>query len=441
LVGGEPNKIEAVKLNGTALTITDKAVDIEVGPFAAKDKKKIAETDIDDAFAATLADKLVKSDITIGVTNGTIKVDGNEVAVAGLGSAAFTNSEAYDAKDTAKTLIESLDVKDEAVAGQFVTAVSQADGKITVSRAALPAQTDYSVTVTESSPEGYAKAYTITQNATGLNTTINIPKDMVVESGSVVTNPEGQAEGTYIKLVLANADEDELFINVGDLIEYVTSGSTATDMVQIAIDANHVVTASITEKSITLAKLAEEVTTEIAKAHTHSNKNLLDTYTQTEENLADAVTKKHEHANADELNKIAAGDKQKWDNNAAAVAELAKIKNIGTNLELAADGTLNNTYAHPTTTAADAAFVKVGKDVNGHVVIGDAIAKADLDSLIGDASETANGLMSATDYNRLKDVEAGAEVNIIESITSETLTVGTVDANKAISIDLAWGEF
>lgn len=46
--------------------------------------------------------------------------------------------------------------------------------------------------------------------------------------------------------------------------------------------------------------------------HEHANKALLDTYTQTEANLADAVAKKHEHANATELDKIAAGDVAKW---------------------------------------------------------------------------------------------------------------------------------
>ena len=50
-----------------------------------------------------------------------------------------------------------------------------------------------------------------------------------------------------------------------------------------------------------------------ADKHTHTNKTLLDTYTQTEENLADAVAKKHTHANATELDKIADGDKAKWD--------------------------------------------------------------------------------------------------------------------------------
>lgn len=55
------------------------------------------------------------------------------------------------------------------------------------------------------------------------------------------------------------------------------------------------------------------VTAVEADKHTHANKALLDTYTQTEENLADAVAKKHTHANATELDKIADGDKAKWD--------------------------------------------------------------------------------------------------------------------------------
>lgn len=52
--------------------------------------------------------------------------------------------------------------------------------------------------------------------------------------------------------------------------------------------------------------------------HEHSNKALLDTYTQTEANLADAVAKKHSHSfNETELNKIAEGDVAKWNGVAA----------------------------------------------------------------------------------------------------------------------------
>lgn len=44
----------------------------------------------------------------------------------------------YDAAGTAQTLIEALDVTDNAVTGQYVSAVSETDGKISVTRADLP---------------------------------------------------------------------------------------------------------------------------------------------------------------------------------------------------------------------------------------------------------------------------------------------------------------
>lgn len=149
----------------------------------------------------------------------------------------------------------------------------------------VPAPTDYTVTVTESTPEGYAKAYTIAQAATGLSATINIPKDMVVSSGRVVTNPAGQPEGTYLELTLANATSDKVYINVSDLIEYVTAGAdTAT--IHVNIDSNHQVTANVIDgsigttqltngavttdkigaKAVTSAKLSDEVNASLANA-------------------------------------------------------------------------------------------------------------------------------------------------------------------------------
>ena len=43
------------------------------------------------------------ADITTGATNGTIAVDGTDVAVYGLGSAAYTASSSYDASGAAAT--------------------------------------------------------------------------------------------------------------------------------------------------------------------------------------------------------------------------------------------------------------------------------------------------------------------------------------------------
>lgn len=113
----------------------------------------------------------------------------------------------------------------------------------------------------------YASIYQLMKDGVATGAAINIPKDMVVQSGSVVTlDADGAAAvgltnaGTYIKLVLANATNDTLYIDVSGLIEYVTSGSAAGDMVVINIDeTTHKVTATITDGTITKAKLAAEV--------------------------------------------------------------------------------------------------------------------------------------------------------------------------------------
>lgn len=182
----------------------------------------------------------------------------------------------------------------------------------------------YTVEKSEKSGD-YAAVYQLMKDGVAVGAAINIPKDMVVKSGSVVTNPTGQPKGTYIKLVLANATNDTLYIDVGGLIEYVTSGSAAGDMVVIAIDEQtHKVTASITDGAITKAKLETEVQTALNKAHEHANKALLDTYDQTNANIKDAVGKKHSHANAAELDKIATGDKAKWDATSTKVEGIAE---------------------------------------------------------------------------------------------------------------------
>lgn len=181
-------------------------------------------------------------------------------------------------------------------------------------------------TVEKSTESGeYAAIYQLMKDGVAIGAAINIPKDMVVKSGSVVTNPTDELQGTYIKLVLANATNDTLYIDVGGLIEYVTSGSAVGDMVVVAIDEKtHKVTASITDGTITKAKLATEVQSDLDKAHEHANKALLDTYDQTNADIKDAVSKKHSHANAAELNKIATGDKAKWDATSTKVDGIAE---------------------------------------------------------------------------------------------------------------------
>ena len=80
-----------------------------------------------------------------------------------------------------------------------------------------------------------------------------------------------------------------------------------------------------------LTALAEKVATLEGASHTHDNKALLDTYTQTEVDLADAVAKKHDHTNKSVLDaitdvKVAAWNAAESNANSYTDTEIAKIQ-------------------------------------------------------------------------------------------------------------------
>lgn len=142
------------------------------------------------------------------------------------------------------------------------------------------------ITIEENTTDSvYAKVYTVKQGETTVGT-INIPKDMVVSSGTVETNPDNDHLGTFIVLTLANAAEDKLYINVGSLVDIYTPQAGATQ-VQLAINtttreisativagsitatelaANAVTTVKIADGNVTLAKLAANVQTSLGLA-------------------------------------------------------------------------------------------------------------------------------------------------------------------------------
>ena len=107
--------------------------------------------------------------------------------------------------------------------------------------------------VKDTEAEGVAARYIFSQCGTPIaNAVIDIPKDMVVKSGEVLTNPEGKPEGTYLVLTLANATEDKIYIDVTTLIEYVTGGETAE--IAVSVDPiTHVVTSTV--KKIDASKI------------------------------------------------------------------------------------------------------------------------------------------------------------------------------------------
>lgn len=187
---------------------------------------------------------------------------------------------------TLKTDLESkigtLSTLNTAAKSNLVSAVNELLSKVT----ALETSSDVTIDTTTTT-SGMSKSYTIKQGDTTVGT-IDIPKDMVVKSGTVVKNPEGQPAGTYIELTLANAASDKIYVNVGTLVDiYVAEASAAK--IQLSINpstrvisgtivagsvtatelaANAVTTTKIADGNVTLAKLEQSIRTSLGKADT-----------------------------------------------------------------------------------------------------------------------------------------------------------------------------
>lgn len=124
---------------------------------------------------------------------------------------------------------------------------------------------------------GYLKTYGIYQGANSYDAQtdpatligkIDIPKDLVVTNGHVVTVTSGVdsdgdqtsvADGTYVKLTIANQTE-KVYINVADLCDVYTAEQSATQ-VQLAISNTNEISATIVAGSIGTTELASGAVT------------------------------------------------------------------------------------------------------------------------------------------------------------------------------------
>ena len=112
------------------------------------------------------------------------------------------------------------------------------------------------VSIQSSTSEEYEKIYIIYQDDDPVGS-IEIPKDVYVESGTVEVNPDGQENGTYIKLTFKNNDQKDVFINVDKLIDKYSVSEEET-VIKLSIDDNKVIKAEINSNSIELNMLKSE---------------------------------------------------------------------------------------------------------------------------------------------------------------------------------------
>lgn len=237
-----------------------------------------------------LAQTTVSGDLASDVANLQTQVEG---LVEKVGSAAAEGTEASglykliaDVEAVAKARLESVEAGDNSVtiAGSatkpsVAVKISEAAGnalsladdglKVEIPEVEVPV---YSLVKDDTAATGDIATYHLTKDGSNVGVPINIPKDLVVSSGSVETFtsgafPEGVTEaGTYIKLTLANSTKP-LYINVSTLIEYVTGGSGENDAIQVNVSSDtHKVTANVKNGSLTKEMLAAGVVASLGKA-------------------------------------------------------------------------------------------------------------------------------------------------------------------------------
>ncbi len=122
-----------------------------------------------------------------------------------------------------------------------------------------------------------------------------------------------EAYNTFTELANYISEHEEISTALTDAIGNKADKSTV-EAIQATVDT---LGAMATKDIISENELDEALKAKINSAvegnHSHTNKALLDSYTQTEADLADAVAKKHAHANATVLDGITAEKVSAWD--------------------------------------------------------------------------------------------------------------------------------
>lgn len=298
-IGDLGDKEEGVPYADVKEYVDEKIADVVAGSIeglgALASKDKVAESDLE----ATLATK-INGKANVGTADDTSDMDtlkGAKKYADEKAAAVQTEVDALEAKvgtvPESKTVVQMIEEAQEAATYDDTeikakvqvntNAIGVLNGEATVEGSVKKTVADEIAKVIADAPESFDTLKEISD-------WISSHSDDAAAMNSAITALQGILDG------IGDTESGEK----ATVVAYVTDAIAALNIGDYATAAQ-------------LTALAGRVTTLEGATHTHANKALLDTYTQTEANLADAVAKKHVHTNATELDKIAAGDKAKWD--------------------------------------------------------------------------------------------------------------------------------
>ena len=186
--------------------------------------------------------------------------------------AASLTSGVAEAKAYSDGLVNAIAAGDVAFSSSNFTADNVEDALEELFTAVGNANSNNAVSIsTSTTTSGMLRSYTFSQGGTAIGT-IDIPKDYVNNIIGIVSQDGTGNSGIFLKVNTAPTGADTPvyeYVDVSGLVEYVTSGSQAGDMIVIAIDpSTHEVTASITDGTVTKAKLATAVQNSLDAADT-----------------------------------------------------------------------------------------------------------------------------------------------------------------------------
>lgn len=302
-------------------------------------------------------------------------------------------------------------------------------------------------TLTKSTSTDYAAVYHLQKNGANVGEAINIPKDMVVESGKVVWG--SYADGTftpatdkknatpYVELTLANSTANKIYIAVTDLVNEhkagtgisITNNTDGTRTIALTSTYNTMVNAAVKA----FGTDAEHPTKFIAKTNSGTvdvftiGPNLswqdtdpltldvsdgltgmiseADTLSKTNKTGLEALTKRVDgivatggEANQDAYSNIKVGSTTLAATSKTDTVEFAGAGLISVAGSTAAGKKVTIGHSNPTGAAVKAAgFYKFATDAAGHATNLTAVAASDITALIGAHSLTLSKTNAAND--------------------------------------------
>lgn len=303
-------------------------------------------------------------------------------------------------------------------------------------------------TLTKSTSTNYAAVYRLQKDGANVGEAINIPKDMVVESGKVVWGSYSDGTFTpatdkqnatpYVELTLANSTANKIYIAVADLVNEhkpgtgieITNNTDGTRTIGItnalntkigqsfigfsvedehtlranrndgttksvlSTDDNFVIgTSSSADASI---KLSSNLTTKIDTAKSQSDTNKTDIAALTKR--VDGIVATGGEANQDAYSNIKVGS-----TTLAATSKTDTVEFTGSSMITVTGSTANGknvTINHHTPTGAatkTAGFYKFATNSTGHAINLTAVAASDITALIGAHTLTLSKTNAAND--------------------------------------------